>query len=482
MTSPKTPDSPSLSPSRLLSFALLSLPTAAVSIAISVYVPRHYARHMGIDLALVGAAFFTVRAIDIPIEVILGWAIDRTRSRLGRCRLWSGAGMLVLMAGAYLLLMPSPDVGRYYLIGSLLLTYLGVSIMTLSTLAWAANLAPADDARSKLFGILAAVGVFGAATAIGIPILNGARGLPDAVNVPTMGLFVLTIAPLTAALALFRTPEGSTRHHTGEGFGPREIWRMLARPSMARIMLTDLCLSLGPGWMSALYLFYFTDSRGFTAGQASILLAVYILSGIVAAPLIGRFAARISKHGALTAAAAGYSLALLSFMAIPPGSMAVGLPCLCVTGFLGAGLAVVVRAMVADIADEARLELGRDGTGLIYSMVTMTEKFSGAVSIGLTYWVLSKVGYHATDGAENTPEAIRKLEWAYLAGPIVFVMLGALCMVGYKLTPKRHADILEQLNARAVANDIGLSDMAKLAGDQPAQCQCVAASLSDTAL
>ena len=68
------------------------------------------------------------------------------------------------------------------------------------------------------------------------------------------------------------------------------------RPTFLRLILADLFLSFGPGWMSAIYLFYFTDCRGFTTGQASILLATYILAGIIGAPAIARIAIRLSKH------------------------------------------------------------------------------------------------------------------------------------------------------------------------------------------
>ncbi|HQT55414.1 MAG TPA: MFS transporter, partial [Phenylobacterium sp.] len=69
----------------------------------------------------------------------------------------------------------------------------------------------------------------------------------------------------------------------------------------------------------------------------------------------------------------------------------------------------------------------------LYAITVMTTKIAGAFSIGLTFWVLSKVGYLAADGAQNTPEAIHNLELAYLIGPVVFVMLGGACMIGYKL-------------------------------------------------
>ena len=41
----------------------------------------------------------------------------------------------------------------------------------------------------------------------------------------------------------------------------------------------------------------------------------------------------------------------------------------------------------------------------------------------------------------NTPEAIHGLELVYLIGPVVFVMLGAACFLGYDLDHKRHGEI-----------------------------------------
>ena len=40
------------------------------------------------------------------------------------------------------------------------------------------------------------------------------------------------------------------------------------------------------------------------------------------------------------------------------------------------------------------------------------------------------------------------MELVYIVGPIVFVMLGGACFIGYKLDARRHADIRAQLEAR----------------------------------
>jgi Na+/melibiose symporter-like transporter len=83
----------------------------------------------------------------------------------------------------------------------------------------------------------------------------------------------------------------------------------------------------------------------------------------------------------------------------------------------------------------------------------MTGKIAGAFSIGLTFLVLDSVGYVAKEGVTNTPEAIHNLELAYLIGPVVFVMLGGACMLGYKLGAERHAEIRRQLDERDALYD-----------------------------
>ena len=45
--------------STALAFASIGLPMQAITIAVGVYLPRHYASHVGLDLAVVGSRFFS---------------------------------------------------------------------------------------------------------------------------------------------------------------------------------------------------------------------------------------------------------------------------------------------------------------------------------------------------------------------------------------------------------------------------------------
>src|SRR5262245_15157793 len=93
-----------LSFGRTLTFAATSLPITALVVAITVHLPAYFAASIGVPLTAVAAAFATCRTIDIPIEPALGLAMDRTRTRWGRYRVWTLIGAPLMMIGLYMLM------------------------------------------------------------------------------------------------------------------------------------------------------------------------------------------------------------------------------------------------------------------------------------------------------------------------------------------------------------------------------------------
>ena len=166
-------------------------------------------------------------------------------------------------------------------------------------------------------------------------------------------------------------------------------------------------------------------------------------------------ATRFNKHRTLIGATIGYAICQSSLFIIPRGSFVAALPGMIGCGFLAAGFLLLVRAMIADVGDEVRLEQGKERMSLLYSLVTTTTKIGGAITVPITYGVLQWVGYKATPGAVNTPAAIHGLEMCYLFAPVIFVLAGGLVMVGYKLDATRHADIRAKLDLRDAAMGMG---------------------------
>jgi Na+/melibiose symporter-like transporter len=428
-------------------FAATAVPIAALQLALMVHLPRYFASHMGLGLATVGAAFALVRAIDIPLDPLLGVLMDRTRTALGRYRPWALAGPPIMMAALYALMHPPGAVGEAWLVAVLFVMFLGYSAMFLAQLAWAARLAPAYDERARMFAVITGLYTLGSVAVLVVPVAMHARGYSDAQGVEAMIWFVIAAAPLATAVMVARTPE-AVAPADAHGLRLADVGLLLTRPNVLRLLGADLCIQLGPGWMAALYLYYFTTKRGFDAGQANLLLLIYIAAGFLGAPAVAWLAGRLDKHRALMACTTVYSLTLLAAPALPYGRFVTAIPLMAVTGAAFSGFLVLLRAIGGDVADELRLETGQEWTGMVYALTNATTKLATAGAIFLTFRALAQVGFDPAEGAVNSASALNGLEVVFLSGPVVFVMLGGLCFAGYRLDRGRHAEIRRALEAK----------------------------------
>src|SRR3546814_5706020 len=83
-------------------FSVPALPMAAMNLSLAVFLPQFYATHTAIPLTMIGFIFMMVRLGDLVFDPLLGIAIDRTATRIGRFRPWMLAGAPTVMMGAWL--------------------------------------------------------------------------------------------------------------------------------------------------------------------------------------------------------------------------------------------------------------------------------------------------------------------------------------------------------------------------------------------
>ena len=170
-TAPAESGAPSITLPRLLAFALPGLPIGALAAALSVYLPRYYASHIGLSLAAVGAAFTTVRLVDMLFDPVIGVFMDRTKTALGRYRIWLLCGAPLLTIPVYMLFLAPVGVPYLYLVGWLFIYYIGTSVIALSHASWASVIASKYHDRSRVFGAIQIVSTIAATAVLFVPVI-----------------------------------------------------------------------------------------------------------------------------------------------------------------------------------------------------------------------------------------------------------------------------------------------------------------------
>jgi Na+/melibiose symporter-like transporter len=342
-----------------------------------------------------------------------------------------------------------------YLFVWYILLYVAYSMLVLGHSAWAATISGSYHERSRMFGWMLGVGVFGSSLLQATPILtHGAIKPADPNSIPTIGWIIMVVSTVCVIAALLAAPERSAPVNAKDRTTLKDYLAVITNPSMFRLVAADLFLILGPGASAPIYLFFFHEAKGFALGAVSILLIPYGAAGIFGAPFWARIAQKIGKHRTVQLAGLGYAITQTILMLVPAGMFWPTALSMFSVGFCGSAFIVLIRAMVADVADELRLETGQERSGVLYALVTLTQKLGSSLAVTIIYPILDAVGFVAKPGYHNTPEAIRGLEMCYVFAPIILVVVGSACLVGYKLDAKRQGEIrsaLEELESRNYA-------------------------------
>ena len=430
--------------STLVAFAGPGLPIGAVGLPLIVYLPPYYAGALGLDLAAVGLIFFLVRAIDVPLDPLLGHWMDRTRSRFGRYRPWLVTGGFTLALGSWLVFMAPPGIHVLDAFARLMLIYLGVSISVVALLGWGATLSDDYHQRSRVFGWFLASTVLGMILVLSLPPLVGGGA---AAGVQAMGWFVILLAPVTTLLMAWKVaerPVAGERPHADAA-----ALKALARNRLVqRLFVLDVLTNVAPGITGAMFLFYFEHRLGFSAAAASLLLLAYFIAGFAAAPFWIGLARRIGKHKALAASCIVYCLFHGGLSALPPAGFWIALPAMAIAGLPYVAAPFLLRAMLADAADTDRLETGLDRNALLQAVLTTTQKISYAVPVAIIYPVLSLIGFDPRPGEENTQAAILAMTLLFILAPVALMLASAWIAARWPLDRAAHAEVQAALAAQ----------------------------------
>ena len=435
---------------RLIAFASLGMPLAAVEVPLSTYVPPLYASAFGFNLATVGVIFLAARLWDALIDPAIGLLSDRTRSRFGRRRPWIAVGGVIFAVGAVPVFLPPVWFGPVALSAALFTLYLGYSMIATPFSAWGGELSAQYHERTRVATYQQVMTSLALLLALVLPSLLVHRfaGLPR-LQLAAMGAMVLILLVPSLAIGLRALPEPEPGPPaTGPIRLVQTLRLVLAERLLLRVLASNFAVRLGQGVRTALFVFFVSHYMGRPSWAPGLFLLQYIF-GIAACPIWLAVGRRLGKERAAVAGELTQVAINLGLLLLAPNSIALLLGLTVAQGLAQGSGNLMLRSIVADVADQHRLWAEEDRIGLFYSVFALSDKAAFAVAVGVALPLVSWLGFDPRHA--NPPLVLAHLKWAFALGPALAHLLSAALIRGFPLNEQRHGEIRRALAARDAA-------------------------------
>lgn len=395
----------------------------------SAFLLFYYTNVVGLPAASVGTVFLVARLLDAVIDVLVGIAVDKTRSRWGRTRVY-----FLFTALPYALLtvavfrVPAWSEGAQLAYAFLTFKGLGI-VMSLQAIPYTAlmpMMTRDSGERLKLSGMRSlgtSVGVV-LGTATVMPLVQ-ALGGGDQQRGFTLVAGLFACVGLACTFALFRNCQERHEDDASPGFAILPaVKEMLCNRAWAVLFGSCLLYFARFGMMMAATAYYAMDVMG-KPWMISVMLpavaGMLLLSSFVAPAILARTGIR---NGTLMALGLGAVL----FGSLPFVQGQVGLFLgLYIAGCLVTSLTITAAfAMTAETVDYHEAKFGARREGLLSSGISLSTKLGMALGTAGFAYVLAAFGYAPGHVTADAREAIR---WTYSGGAVVLLIAQMFVML-----------------------------------------------------
>ena len=412
-----------------LSYGLGDMGTSLAYNMASGFLLFYYTNVFGLPAAGVGTVFLIARLMDAVIDVMVGIAVDKTRSRWGRTR-----GYFLFTALPYALvtvaLFHMPDWSQGAQLAYAFVTFKALGIlMSLQAIPYTAlmPMMTRDSAqRLKLSGMR------GVGTSISVV-------MGTAAVLPLVGLFgkgdqakgFQSVAMLFAAiglvctLALYRNCTERFEDGSSPDFAILPAVREMVRNKAWLVVFASCLLYFTRfGLMMSATAYFAIDVMG-KPWMISVMLpavsGMLLLSSFVAPPILARTGI---KRGCVFVLA--LSAVLFALLPFTEGNVALFLT-LYIAACLATSITITAAfAMIAETVDYHEWKFGTRREGLLSAGISLSTKVGMAVGTAGFAFILGAAGYAPDAVTEGARDAIR---WAYYGSAVVLLALQTVVML-----------------------------------------------------
>jgi Na+/melibiose symporter-like transporter len=432
---------------------------------------------MGLPGIWVGIVAFASTLWDAFIDPCVGYLIDGPHSFSKRHKSML-AGACTMGLGLWAFFSPPHNLSQVFLLGWLLaasfLLRTAASIFTIPYYAIGVTLSHDYQERTSITAIRnigTGVGTLLAASLSAVVFfpdrVPGIDPKLDPKAYSTMGLafgLMMTLCSLIAVWGAWSVrhrvetdsaeTQASSRPSPGDFF--RAMRESLSNPSFRVILISFSLVIVVLGINASLlihYLEYYVKVSGSVALSSS--QAVYCGASLLGTLFWLQVSHRFDKHLLYVFSATATAVLMTSAQTLFGRGHLLGtghvLPLLIgygLAGFFSCMLWFLPPSMMADIADESELIMGRRPEGTLFGVLSFSKQVATGLAVLLAGGLLQKYVRLAPGKSQQTGEAAYRIGIAYSVVPAVLVLAAAALMLRYELTRSRVETIQAQLRQR----------------------------------
>ena len=432
-----------------LLYGIGDIGNATVNSAIQFFLMKFYTDAALILPALAGSALLIGKIWDAINDPLFGWLTDKTKSKIGKRRVYMLFGAIPLGLSIALLWFVPPGLSQVmtfvWIAGTFLLFD---SIWTLTNVpyyAMTSELTDDYDERSSLtvFRMVLATPFY----------LLGAALTPMIVGFfasQRSGFgFIGIVYGALAAIALLVSAGGLRERRTvieskGEENPLKSIKLAFQNRPFIYLFVVYFIVNISFAFAKTL-MAYFIEYQLMMKDVISIAMGLMLICVTISLPIWKLISQKMDKGPAYAIGMGLGAVALLTLWFLPNRPTMFIYPIMVLAGFGFGANWVFPWAMIADVSDYDRVKTGQFRSGVYYGVWGLATKISEALALAAVGWVLTGFGYVAN--MAQTPHALLGIRLFFSIVPAVCIFIALPLLVRYPITRKSHAEVRARLEA-----------------------------------
>lgn len=421
---------------------------------LSIWLAVFYTEVYGLPAIEVGTLYLVMRVFDAVTDPLVGYWVDRTRTRFGSCRPFILLGTLPL-ALSFIMVFYTPDLGesgkRLYAYGSFALLSLTYTLVNVPYSAMAGFLTRDSDERTTLQSYRFGLGMFAGVliSFLVIPLVEMlGQGDEQQGYFFTSVVFaiVIVISLFYCALSIKERypPPPLSSQSGGVGALLSDLREALRNRQLVILYSANLIFFITLTMKGTTAVYYINEVLENAADRVSLFLTMGSIGAALGAAFSSYLWTRFDKVRAYKA------LMLVCFIlsAIPywmPGNWFVTIMLLgVVVSFISISMVPLTWSMLSDLVDYQKTLTGRDMAGLFFALFLFTLKVALGVGGAIALWIIGTTGYDAAL-EQQTAEVAQSINFVGTLLPGLLFFSAAIVMNFYALDRNFRQQIKQQL-------------------------------------